>query len=240
MIRRHSTSAMAMHWFNAGCWVLLTGSGFGMLANSAMQPIGEWWPRLWTGLLGSGGLLDLHVWLGLAWLAAYAAYCLLRLKREVLPFLREIFRLSLRSDLEWCLRKGLRLVLGESSMRSLGLDPRLPPQGFYNAGQKLFAVAAVASGAGLAATGVLLAVSRNLTGVEPLVQWALLAHLVCAGIAAVALPVHVYMAAFAPGEGPALRSMFTGFVPEAFVRHHNPLWHDELLRQGLGAEQKEG
>jgi hypothetical protein len=22
--------------------------------------------------------------------------------------------------------------------------------------------------------------------------------------------------------------MFTGFVPEAFVRHHNPLWHARL------------
>ena len=36
------------------------------------------------------------------------------------------------------------------------------------------------------------------------------------------------MAALAPGEGPALRSMFTGFVPEDFVRRHNPLWFKKL------------
>lgn len=30
---------------------------------------------------------------------------------------------------------------------------------------------------------------------------------------AVVLPIHIYMAAFAPGEGPALRSMFSGIHP---------------------------
>ena len=37
---------------------------------------------------------------------------------------------------------------------------------------------------------------------------------------AIFLPVHIYMAALAPGEGPALRSMFTGYVPESHVQHH--------------------
>ena len=32
----------------------------------------------------------------------------------------------------------------------------------------------------------------------------------------------------APGEAPALRSMFTGHVPEQHVAHHNPLWAEEL------------
>ena len=45
---------------------------------------------------------------------------------------------------------------------------------------------------------------------------------------AVFLPVHIYMAAFAPGEAPALRSMFTGYVPLEHIRHHNPLWFRKL------------
>ena len=36
------------------------------------------------------------------------------------------------------------------------------------------------------------------------------------------------MAALAPGEFPALRSMFTGFVPKAFAKMHNPLWYKKL------------
>lgn len=42
-------------------------------------------------------------------------------------------------------------------MRSMGLDPALPPQGFYNAGQKLAAVAAVLCSVGLALSGLFLA-----------------------------------------------------------------------------------
>lgn len=41
-------------------------------------------------------------------------------------------------------------------MRRLGLDPELPPQGFYNAGQKLVAVIAVLCSLGLALTGLIL------------------------------------------------------------------------------------
>lgn len=55
----------------------------------------------------------------------------------------------------------------------------------------------------------------------------------CAGVMAVVLPIHIYMAAFAPGEGPALRSMFSGFIPVTFIRHHNPLWYEQLVRKGV-------
>ena len=57
--------------------------------------------------------------------------------------------------------------------------------------------------------------------------------LLCAGVMAVVLPIHIYMAAFAPGEGPALRSMFSGFIPVTFIRHHNPLWYEQLVRKGV-------
>lgn len=228
MIRRHSKTAIFLHWFNAACWIGLLATGFALLAPGPMQPVGRWWAELWTGALGAWGLLQLHVVLGLAWAGVYLLASLLTVNSEVVPFLREITRISLASDLRWCLGKGLNLVLGAKAMRSMGLDPALPPQGFYNAGQKLVAVAAVACSLLLVATGVLQMFSRGLTGLEGLVQWALLIHLCCAGLMAVLLPVHIYMAALAPGEGPALRSMFTGFVPEDFARHHNPLWHDQL------------
>ncbi len=70
-------------------------------------------------------------------------------------------------------------------------------------------------------------------GSEDAAQWALFIHLLCAGVMAVVLPIHIYMAAFAPGEGPALRSMFSGFIPVTFIRHHNPLWYEQLVRKGV-------
>ena len=38
MIRRHSATAIFMHWYNAACWLLLLFTGFALLANPLMQP----------------------------------------------------------------------------------------------------------------------------------------------------------------------------------------------------------
>ena len=140
MIRRHSLSAVCMHWFNAFCWIALLFTGFALLSNPAMQPVGMWWADLWTGVFGAYGLLVFHLLIGSAWLAVYFLYIIFGLRHDVVPFLKEVFNLSPASDMTWCVRKGMRLVLGEKAMRSMGLDPALPPQGFYNAGQKLAAV----------------------------------------------------------------------------------------------------
>ena len=53
MIRRHSLSAVCMHWFNAFCWIALLFTGFALLSNPAMQPVGMWWADLWTGVFGA-------------------------------------------------------------------------------------------------------------------------------------------------------------------------------------------
>lgn len=231
-VRRHSASAIFMHWYNAVCWLLLLFSGFALLSNPLMQPVGEWWSSLWTGLFGPLGLLRLHVVIGMAWVVMYAVYLVFRIRSEALPFLREITDLHPVSDMIWCMRKGMWLVLGEKLMRRLGLDPELPPQGFYNAGQKLVAVIAVLCSLGLALTGLLLVFVSGRPGTEELLRICLLVHFCCAGLMALFLPVHIYMAAFAPGEAPALRSMFTGFVPLEHVRHHNPLWFRKLMENG--------
>jgi formate dehydrogenase subunit gamma len=231
MIRRHLPSAMLMHWLNALCWILLLFTGFGLLANPAMQPVGGWWSSLWTRTAGALGLLNLHVAVGLVWIGLYALFLLTRLRSVAIPFLREITSLSPVEDLTWCARKGLLLTLGPRAMRGMGLDPSLPPQGFYNAGQKLAAVAAVLCSLGLAVTGGALVSFAGRPGAEQLLQWFLLVHFLCAGLMAIVLPIHIYMAALAPGEGPALRSMFTGFAPAEFVRRHNPLWYAKLAER---------
>jgi len=234
MIRRHSTSAIFMHWFNAVCWIFLLFSGFALLAGE-MQPIGEWWIRFWQNMFGERGLLLTHVVVGTVWMTVYGGYLLFFGRREALLFLREITRFNLRSDLEWCIKKGLWLVLGPRKTMKLGIDPVLPPQGFYNAGQRMVAVLAVIASLGLAVTGILMAFfSGNVeyAAPEPLLQWSIFLHFCCAGGMAIFLPIHIYMAALAPGEGPALRSMLTGFVPEEHAEHHNLLWYNSLKKKG--------
>lgn len=124
MIRRHSLSAVCMHWFNAFCWIALLFTGFALLSNPAMQPVGMWWADLWTGVFGAYGLLVFHLLIGSAWLAVYFFYIVFGLRHDVIPFLKEVFSLSPASDMIWCIRKGMRLVLGEKApCAAWGLTP---------------------------------------------------------------------------------------------------------------------
>ncbi len=242
MIRRHTRSAMGRHWFIAVCWLFLRFSGFALLAGD-MQPVGAWWRDLWLGLFGERGLLVAHLAIGTVWVAAYALYIALFCRGDVLPFLRAISVFHVGSDLEWCAKKGLWLVLGPRWTMRLGVDPALPPQGFYNAGQRMVAIVAIAASVGLAVTGIVMGFfsgnAAHAVSGEAL-QWSIVIHFCCAGVMAVLLPVHVYMAALAPGEGPALRSMFTGCVPEEHAARHNPLWFEALRREGRVGTESDG
>lgn len=226
-IRRHTTTAIFLHWFNAVCWIALLGSGFGLLQNSDMQPVGQWWAALWSTL----PTLYIHQVIGIVWALTCTVLALTAWRSVSSPFLREIFTLSPRQDAIWCWRKGLHLILGEACLHRMGLNAALPPQGFYNAGQKYVAILAVLSSVLLILSGLALFLAPVLTGAETLVQWAIWLHFCCAGCMAVTLPVHIYMAALAPGEKPALLSMLHGHVPMEFVRHHNPLWYAELQKK---------
>lgn len=67
MIRRHSATAIFMHWYNAACWLLLLFTGFALLANPLMQPVGDWWSSLWTGAFarwGCSGCTSSWAWRG--------------------------------------------------------------------------------------------------------------------------------------------------------------------------------
>lgn len=232
MIRRHSGPAIFLHWFNAFCWLFLLFTGFALLGEN-VQPIGKWWHDLWHGIFGAQGLLYAHIAVGSAWIIVYAVACLLFGRSVVWPFLSRVSRFY-ASDPEWCVKKGLWLTIGPKKTKALGINPQLPPQGFYNAGQRAVAVLAVLSSLGLAITGVVLAFFSGATTwalSEAALQWAIAIHFCLAALMAIFLPIHIYMAALAPGEGPALRSMFTGFVPRKFVEHHNPLWNEEILEK---------
>lgn len=228
-VRRHSRGAMIMHWFNAVMFILLLLGGLGMLRNPDVAVVGLWWSRLLDGIFGADALLRGHIALGVLWMAGVLLYAVFYVRLDVIPFLREIFRLKPGSDLTWCLRKTLRLTIGVRWMKKSGLDPALPPQSFYNAGQKVAAIAVLVCGMVLAGSGTILCLNTVMDMGTQLTQWCMFFHLLCAGIMGMVLPIHIYMAVLAPGEGPALRSMFTGTVPEDFIRHHNPLWHEELF-----------
>ena len=105
MIRRHTASCIAMHWLNAACWLTLLGSGFALMSNPVVQPVGLWWPHLWEAAIGAGGTLTMHVITGLLWVTAFVLY-LLVYRSAATSFMREILDISLVQDISWCMGKG--------------------------------------------------------------------------------------------------------------------------------------
>ena len=168
-------------------------------------------------------MLQFHVALGVAWIAVFLVYGVFGfrtyLSQEVLQ--KEI-ALD-RDDFRWLVVRTLR-ILGRS-------DEPLPPQGIYNAGQKLFALRDLRDDPGRDA-------DRRRDGVPALrpavVGWAVVLHFAAVGVVVSGLMVHVYMGAVFPEEKPAFFSMITGNVNELFAYSHHFKWWREMKLAGAG------
>ena len=144
MIRRHSVHAMIMHWFNTVCWGVLLTTGLGLVDNPVLQPLGMWWVRFMHSVFGSGAqLLRVHIICGAIWSIGFLLYGIIFFKSVTLVFVKEILTISLKRDLLWLIKKPLTMTVGPKIIRRLGMTPEIPDQGFYNVGQKLFAIPAL-------------------------------------------------------------------------------------------------
>jgi formate dehydrogenase subunit gamma len=240
MIKRHTKLSIFLHWFNAASWMFLLATGIGLINNPDLQPVGMWWTNLMWGLFGSGeNLLRAHVIGGIMWTGVFLIYAIFGIKQVGL-FLKEIFSYSPVRDFMWLVKKGIQMTLGTRALKSLGkmlekrganpeiAAPRIPDQGFYNVGQKMFAVPSVLGGVVIAVTGIIMALSNVYFTNTAVVRWAILIHFVTAGLVFAGLLIHIYMASIAAGERPAFISMFTGNVPEEYAKHHHRLWYEEV------------
>ena len=232
-LKRHDPSDIRIHWFNAACWLVLLVTGLGLIKNEKLSPLGAWLPDALRALFGGGSaggavLLLLHEAVGLAWLAGLLWYALAN-GRGAAFFLREVF--SVRpGDLRWMLRKMGRMTLG--------VGGELPPQGYYNMGQKAFAQVSVLGGILIGLSGMVLLPADKLLPASAtlLVGWAVTLHSLAVGLVFAGLLVHIYMAAISPEERPGFRSMFTGTVPEDYARHHHGLWVEALDKGETGGK----
>jgi len=212
-IKKHDTAVILLHWFNAAVWAIELTTGGALLAGDGYRIAPGWWREIVVSVLGSAGnLLRVHVAVGVAWLLVLLVYGIFGFRKYLLRTVTN-YLIPDRDDLAW-----LRLRM----LRILGRDVRLPPQGIYNAGQKLFGIAVYVGGAVIASSGLTMAFHL---GPVWLVQWSILAHFLAVGAVFAGLFVHVYMGAVLPEERPAFYSMFTGRVPELYAyRHHYKWW----------------
>ena len=230
-IKKHHVAIILLHWFNATVWLTELATGAALISSPHFRIAPLWYIAIVQGFFGSRAhMLWFHIAVGITWVCVFAVYGTFGFRtylgREVLE--REI---ALDwDDFVWLIVRTLR-ILGMSK------DP-LPPQGIYNAGQKLFALMVYAMIPIVMLTGVVMAFHL---GGTTLVSWAVVLHFVAVGVVFSGLMIHVYMGAVFPEEKPAFFSMITGTVNELYAyRHHFKWWKEVKMQEREWKQEMEG
>ncbi|MEW6730900.1 MAG: cytochrome b/b6 domain-containing protein [Acidobacteriota bacterium] len=108
----------------------------------------------------------------------------------------------------------------------LGFPQHMPPQGKFNAGQKLNFLVVTANAFGFTITGGLLMMRRQLP--ERLFPYLIIAHDVQAIIGICGFMAHAYLALLHPDTRPSLRAIIDGTVPTEYALSHHPHWYKQL------------
>jgi formate dehydrogenase subunit gamma len=218
-VKKHDVAIMLLHWFNAIVWMLELATGLALLTSS--YRVAPWWYiQIVQGFFQSrANMLQFHIAVGITWIVVFLVYGTFGfrtyLKKEVLQ--RET---SLDGDdIQWLKIRLLRML-----KRS---NESLPPQGIYNAGQKLFALMVYAMVPVIMITGLVM--TFHLVGTTA-VGWAAAIHFAAVGAVVSGLMIHVYMGAVFPEEKPAFFSMITGTVNELYAYSHHFKWWKEVSR----------
>lgn len=229
-VKKHHVAMMLLHWFNAVVWLLLLVTGLALIVSPYYRVVPAAYIRIVEGVFNSrANLLQFHVGVGLLWIFVFLVYGVFGFKtylgREVLQ--KEI-ALD-RDDLQW-LRVRVMRLLGRST-------DRLPPQGVYNAGQKLFAISVYAMVPLVMVSGLVMTFGWFGPAV---VGWAIVVHFVSVGLVVSGLMIHAYMGTVFPEEKPAFFSMVTGNVNELHVyNHHFKWWREVKLAQQAWRRERE-
>ncbi len=221
-IKKHHVAIVLLHWFNAVVWMLELATGSALVVAPGYRFMPIWYITLMQQALGtSANLLRLHIAVGLIWTFVFLAYAIFGWKHYLHT---EVLRNEIgidRDDILWLKIRTLKLLNRTKAP--------LPPQGSYNAGQKLYALLVYSMVPVIMLTGLIMTFHLISTA---LVAWAMVLHFVAAGMVVSGLLVHVYMGAVFPEERPAFYSMITGLVDELYAyRHHFKWWREVKIEE---------
>lgn len=107
-----------------------------------------------------------------------------------------------------------------------GMEADLPPQGKFNAGEKINSILQILGWPLMVITGWMLVFKESLP--NPLMVWVLPIHSFSAFLLGAAVIGHIYLATFHPSSRPGLSGMFSGWVPAWWAKGHYRKWFDDL------------
>ena len=227
-IKKHHVAVVLIHWFNAVVWLLELATGVALLVNPAFRVAPQWYLTMMRDLFGtSANLLRFHIAVGITWTFVFLVYAVFGWRHYLhAEVLRKEIGLD-HHDIAW-LRLRTLMLLGR-------MKEPLPPQGAYNAGQKMYALLVYAMVPLIMLTGLIMTFHLVATWA---VAWAMVLHFLAVGMVVSGLMIHVYMGAVFPEERPAFYSMITGKVNELYAYHHHFTWWREVRLQQEAWEKR--
>jgi formate dehydrogenase subunit gamma len=198
-IARFSRTERVAHWLLAGTFFVMAGSGLALylptLSASIARPTAKAW-HLWSAAI-----------LGIGIVVVVA----LGDRRRLADTARDLERLD-RDDARWLTGGPRRYVTGEAS----------PPQGRFNAGQKLNAAITLGLMIVMAVTGLLLWYGEQDTrfrfaGSVDIHDWG-------SWFLIILVTGHIYLAVLHPATRKALRGITVGDVDREWAQRHHAKW----------------
>jgi formate dehydrogenase subunit gamma len=215
-VQRFNRTQRALHWSHSLTFLFLLATGIVLWVT----PIGE---AVGHHLL----VLQIHEYVAIFYIAGPLLWFLLGDRRSLLRDLKT-FDVWDDDDVEWL----------KQSIRYGPSDAGLPPQGRYNAGQKLNAILTIAATVGFIVTGIIMwrppYIAPRLPSwlfSDTLSNNAVFLHQILTLVCIPLVLGHIYLAAIARSTRPALSALADGTVPLSYVRAHHPKWAAEIEGQ---------
>ncbi len=219
-IGRFTRTERLLHWSNAIAFLALAVTGFG----PHLPPVRALFNAVLARLPPLFGhpvtLIDLHLVIAMFFVAGPLVWILIGDGRALRADAQEIIHFD-ADDRDWLAR-----------IASPDGQTPPPPQGRFNAGQKLNALATIIAFGGFVATGVVLTFWPNSSigaagGVQVAGSWrhgAALLHDLLALVSVALVAGHIYLAALNPGTRHSMQGMLHGRVRRDWAREHHPKW----------------
>jgi formate dehydrogenase subunit gamma len=217
-----------MHWFNAACWFLLTPSGLGIISGESIRILPAGWSVFMQNLVGgNANLVLMHSIVGIVWSAVFLIYSILNWNNIVLPFLKNVLILTPMKIMDGVWTTAVVLT---KLIIPWKVQDEAPPAGRYNGAQRLQATLVVTCSVVLTITGLIMFFGPGVSVAPALFRWSLVIHASCVGAVWVGLLAHIYFALIEERE--SMEGMKSGYLETAYIKHHSPLWYEELKQQG--------
>ena len=209
-VPRHQKTFALCHWLNAFAFFMLFLTALPLYADTF---------RFMYNIFGDKTLMYAHRVFGVIFIATPIIGFFIA-REGYLTMIKEVFRFG-QKDMEFMQKFPIELM---------GKDPHMPPQGFYNGGEKMNIALQLALALVIALSGVILWMGDSILPAT-ITALAIPVHSIAAAVCFAAALGHIYLAA---GVNPdSLHGMKDGTIKASYAAHHHGAWVNELIAQGV-------